>query len=227
MKAKKSKKANLERLRFTFLLIGLLTASSIVLSAFEWRTFEEERRTYNDEVFMNTLPEEVILAYIPPKEEAKPKQEVSTKQVVDIFVFTDDELKVIDPLPFPVWDDEEPIIKEFSPVVEKAVEPSVFMIVEEMPEFPGGIKAMYEFLGSEIRYPSIAKDAGIDGKVHIVFIVDKNGDISDLKVEKGIGAGCDKEALRVMKLMPKWKPGKQRGRAVNVQYRMAISYTLH
>jgi protein TonB len=226
MKAKKSKTANLERLRFTFLLIGLVTASSLVLSAFEWRTFAEERIVSDDEVLINTLPDEVILAYVPPKEEAKPKPKVMQRPVVDDFVYSDDNRKIDIPLVIPDWDIDEPTVIEIPVQKEKVDEPDFFMVVEKMPEYPGGIDAMYEFIGSKIKYPEMAKDAGIKGKVHLVFMVDKNGDISDLKIERGIGGGCDEEAIRVMKLMPKWSPGKQRGRAVNVQYRMAINYSL-
>lgn len=226
MKAKKSKTANLERLRFTFLLIGLVTASSLVLSAFEWRTFEEERTTFDDELPMNTLPDEVILAYVPPREEAKPKPKVIQRPVVDDFTYTDDEPKIDIPLVIPDWDIDEPTIFEIPVLKEKVVEPDFILVPEVMPEYPGGIEEMYKFIGSKIKYPAMAKDAGVKGKVHIVFIVDKNGDISDLKIERGIGSGCDEEAIRVMNLMPKWSPGKQRGHAVNVQYRMAINYSL-
>lgn len=105
-------------------------------------------------------------------------------------------------------------------------DPPIFTVVEEMPKYPGGLDAMYKFFGENIKYPEAAKKNGVSGKVYVQFVVMKDGTPKDFKVLRGIGAGCDEEALRVMKLMPKWEPGKQRGKPVNVQYNLPIKFTL-
>lgn len=102
----------------------------------------------------------------------------------------------------------------------------IFTVVEVMPEYPGGEKEMMKFLAENIKYPTVAKENGISGKVYVTFIVDKNGLIDNITVLRGIGGGCDEEAMRVIKMMPKWKPGTQRGQAVRVQYNVPIKFTL-
>jgi protein TonB len=102
----------------------------------------------------------------------------------------------------------------------------VFTYVEEQPTFPGGEAQMYAYLQKNIKYPPLARENGITGRVYMTFVVGPDGDIREVKVLRGIGAGCDEEAIRVVKSMPKWKPGKQNGRSVNVQFNMPINFTL-
>ena len=90
----------------------------------------------------------------------------------------------------------------------------IFTIVEESASFPGGIQAFYEYLGKELKYPRQAQRMGIEGRVFVQFVVERDGSLTDIQVVKGIGAGCDEEAVRVLKNSPKWKPGKQRGKPV-------------
>lgn len=110
------------------------------------------------------------------------------------------------------------------PVVEE--EPQIFTIVEEMPSFPGGEAELFKFLRKTVKYPQMAQDAGITGVVYMTFVVDGNGKVKDPKVLRGIGGGCDEEAIRVVKSMPAWEPGKQRGKPVSVQYNLPIRFTL-
>lgn len=112
---------------------------------------------------------------------------------------------------------------------EEPVDPDagkIFTYVEEQPTFPGGESAMYEYLQRNIKYPALARENGITGRVFITFVVGSDGQIRDVKILRGIGAGCDEEALRVVRNMPPWKPGKQNGRSVNVQFNMPINFTL-
>lgn len=109
---------------------------------------------------------------------------------------------------------------------DEDVEEEVFNIVEEMPEYPGGIGMMSDFLSKNIVYPQMAREKGIQGTVFIGFIVEKDGSVSNVKVMRGIGSGCDEEAVRVVKLMPKWRPGKQRGKAVRVSYTLPLNFKL-
>lgn len=102
----------------------------------------------------------------------------------------------------------------------------VFLVVEVMPEYPGGEKAMYSFISNNLNYPEIAKKAGTQGRIFVTFVVEKDGSITDVQVLRGIGDGCDEEAIRVIKAMPKWTPGQQRGEAVRVAYRIPIKFAL-
>lgn len=113
-------------------------------------------------------------------------------------------------------------------VIEKKAEApkEVFKVVEQMPSYPGGQGDLLKFLGTNINYPKAAKDAGIEGMVVIQYIIEKDGSISNAKVVKGIGAGCDEEALRVVNAMPNWVAGKQRGQAVPVQFNLPIRFKL-
>ena len=109
---------------------------------------------------------------------------------------------------------------------EVVEEEQIFTIVEDMPSFPGGEAELFKYLGKSIKYPQMAQDASISGVVYVTFVVGKDGKISDAKVLRGIGGGCDEEALRVVRAMPTWKPGKQRGKPVTVQYNLPIRFTL-
>lgn len=102
----------------------------------------------------------------------------------------------------------------------------IYTVVEEMPSYPGGDEARIKFLQKNIKYPQEAKENGIQGTVYVTFVVDENGKVTDPKVLRGIGGGCDEEAIRVVKLMPKWNAGKQSGKAVRVQFNMPIRFTL-
>ena len=105
-------------------------------------------------------------------------------------------------------------------------EGKIFTIVEEMPSFPGGEEKMLEYVSRNIKYPPMARENGITGRVYVNFYIDKDGKVQNAKIVRGIGGGCDEEALRVVRAMPQWKPGKQNGRTVNVNYNLPINFTL-
>ncbi|MBP1646142.1 MAG: TonB family protein [Bacteroidetes bacterium] len=102
----------------------------------------------------------------------------------------------------------------------------VFTVVENEAEFPGGLEAMNRFLAENIKYPTLAKQKNIEGKVIISFIVEKNGTLTDIRTIKDIGEGCGDEGVRIVKLMPKWKPAKQKGQPVRQQFLLPISFVL-
>lgn len=102
----------------------------------------------------------------------------------------------------------------------------IFTFVEEQAEFPGGEEARITFLQKNIKYPALARENGIEGRVYVTFVVGPDGSIRDVKVLRGIGGGCDEEAMRVVKMMPPFKPAKQNGRPVNVQFNMPIVFSL-
>ncbi len=112
-------------------------------------------------------------------------------------------------------------------VIEEVVETPIFTVVEEMPSFQGGDEARIKFLQENIKYPQMAKESGIQGTVYVTFVINEKGKVADVKVLRGIGGGCDEEAIRVVNLMPPWNAGKQSGKAVRVQFNMPIKFTLN
>jgi protein TonB len=106
------------------------------------------------------------------------------------------------------------------------VDTPIFTVVEQMPGYPGGDSARIKFLVDNMIYPKSAEDKGIQGTVYITFVIDETGGVTEIKVLRGIGGGCDEEAIRVVKLMPKWTPGKQSGKNVRVQFNMPLKFTL-
>lgn len=154
-------------------------------------------------------------------------------QVTDEYIPTVDELQKVDPgastqegveggFDYSLVEVEQ--TTEEKVVVEEKEE--AFTFVEEMPSFPGGTNELLKFIADNIEYPEIAKRAGVSGKVMVRFIVEKNGDISDIEVIKGIGAGCDEEAVRVCRMMPNWAPGKQNLKPVRVKIVIPFQFVL-
>jgi periplasmic protein TonB len=219
MEAKKNPEVDLERRKGSFMLIGLITALAITLVAFEWTTFEKQLGSLGA-LDIDFLEEEVIPPSATPPPPPPPPPAPTT-----ILEIVDDKEDIVE------MDMEDQEIKEDTKVEivqreEVVEEEQIFTIVEEMPSFPGGEAELFKYLGKNIKYPQMATDAGISGVVYVTFVVDKDGKIRDVKVLRGIGGGCDEEAVRVVKSMPAWKPGKQRGKAVTVQYNLPIRFTL-
>jgi len=150
------------------------------------------------------------------------------EEVTEEYIPTVEELHNIDPgaktqegheggVDYSLIEVEETVEEE---IVEEKEEP--FTYVEEMPSYPTGMEDLMVFIGQNITYPEIAKRAGVEGKVFVQLVIEKDGRVTDIRIAKGIGAGCDEEAVRVCKLLPKWKPGKQNGKPVRV--RMVIPF---
>ena len=227
MELKKSPKADLESKRNIFVQIGLVVSLGIILLAFEWTSKVEQasslgqmtEQQVEDEIIPITRQEEVKPPPPPP-----PPKVVEVLNIVDDDVEIDDELEIMDS----EADDETSI--DVAPVIqdqeEEADEGQVFFIVEDMPEFPGGELALRKFIANAIKYPVIAQENGIQGKVYVNFVVDKDGSVTSARIARGVDASLDKEALRVVNNLPKWKPGKQRGKPVRVSYTVPISFVL-
>lgn len=107
-----------------------------------------------------------------------------------------------------------------------SVDDEVFVVVEEQAEFPGGLDSMYAYIVKNLKYPEAAKEKGIEGRVFVSFIIEKDGSISNVKLLRGIGGGCDEAAVKMVKNMPKWKPAKQRGKPVRCQFTLPIKFEL-
>jgi protein TonB len=159
-------------------------------------------------------PVQQTIKFTPPKvvkdeevEEPPPTQE-EVKEV-QVSTVTQEGEKILDLPPDPVDPDAG----------------KIFTVVEEMPSFPGGEEELFKYL-AKIKYPAIARENGISGRVYVTFVVDKDGKIKDVKKLRGIGGGCDEEAIRVVSAMPDWKPGRQNGRNVAVQYNLPVNFNL-
>lgn len=138
-------------------------------------------------------------------------------------VITEAEKSVETSQPEPIYDEEVDMIIE---VGAESSSENIFSIVEKMPSYPGGQEEMNQFIQENLVYPTAAKNVGIKGRVYVQFVVDKNGNITQEKVIRGIGGGCDEEALKVIRLMPKWIPGEQNGKEVDVKYTLPITFNL-
>lgn len=107
-----------------------------------------------------------------------------------------------------------------------SVDEEVFVVVEEQAEFPGGLDSMYAYIQKNLKYPEKAKAEGIEGRVFVQFVIEKDGSISNILIKRAIGGGCDEAAKEVIEKMPKWKPAKQRGKPVRCQFNLPIKFEL-
>lgn len=221
MEVKKNPEVDLEKRKSSFMWMGMLFALALVLVAFEWKIFEK-RDTSGADLDLDLIEEEIVPQSIQkPPPPPPPPAPTTVIEIVDDEEEIEDELEIED-----LEVDQDTEIEIIEDVEEEVVEEEVFTIVEEMPSFPGGEAKLFEYLGKNIKYPQIAKEAGISGVVYVNFVVGPQGNISDVKVLRGIGGGCDEEAVRVVKNMPNWKPGKQRGKPVKVSYNLPIRFSL-
>ena len=222
---KKSPKASLEDKKLTYVLIGLVFVLSVCYVALEWTEKEVTKYEVADTDFQ--FEEEIEIQQtsqdVTPPPPPPAVQEVEVLNVVEDDVETEEiEINTED------QKDVEVVIQAPVEVVEEEEEEEVvFVIVEDMPEFPGGQQALFKYLSDNVKYPTIAQENGIQGRVICQFVVNKDGNIVDVEVVRSGGdPSLDKEAIRVIKSMPKWKPGKQRGKAVRVKYTVPVNFRL-
>ena len=222
MEIKKSKNANLEKRRSTHILIGLILSLAFVWMSFEYKTYDSSDK-FTDMRASIDVEEGVIIPTPPPKKLEPPK--VIPPQIITIV---DKSIDVPD-YDFSSETDVDDEIDE--PLLltddgdEEEDEPQIFVFVEEQPAFPGGDVALLRYL-STIEYPTQAIESETQGIVYITFVVEEDGNISNVAVKRGLGMGCDEESLRIVKNMPKWSPGKQRGRPVRVQMNVPIRFVI-
>jgi len=224
---KKTPKANLERHRGTYILMGLVLGVSILFFAFEWST--ETRKLDENVIVQDVLAEEEIeiTRHEPPPPPPPPPPEPETPEIIEVV-----EEKVETKMEIKTEDDQTQKQTEVyipppppKPKQEEVTE-EIFVVVEEQPEFPGGQAAMMKFLSDNIRYPVIAQENGIQGRVICNFVVERDGSITDVQVVRGQDPSLDREAIRVIQQMPRWKPGKQRGSAVRVRFTLPVVFRL-
>ncbi len=223
MENKKKTSADLTSKRSLFLVTGLVVSLSLTLTAFEWKTFGE-----GDLMVFDPVPDDFEdLIDIPPTIHTPPTPPpIRMPKLIEI----PDEEEIDEEFIVEIDTDfsEEEIFEDLGPIEEpeEEVAETIFMVVEDEAEFPGGAKAWGKFLKKNFRYPRQAQRMGIEGKVFLSFVVDKDGAISDIAVARGIGGGCDEEAIRVLSKSPKWKPGRQRGVAVKSRMAIQIAFQL-
>ena len=226
MEIKKSPKADLESKKLTFTLIGLVVSLFIIWRVFEYKSYDKQ--SFDDlQRTVEVIEEEMV--EITKQEQPKPQPPAPKPQVTQIQIVEDD-VEVEDEIDINAEVDQDEVIEEyeFVPEIEEEeiVEAEIFKVVEEMPEFPGGAAKMMEFIQKNIKYPMMARESDIQGRVFVNFVVEPDGSISNVTVMRGIGGGCDEEALRVVQSMPNWKPGKQRGSAVRCSFTVPIIFKL-
>jgi protein TonB len=196
------------------------------LFAFNYKSYDRSTGSNIQRAVDNT-PEDIIPI---TKQEVKPPPPPPPRQVTVINI-VEDNVDVDTDLEIDMEADQSTEVQDYAPIAEnrkeeEIVEMEIFTVVESMPSFPGGDAARMKFLQENIKYPQMARESGIQGTVYVTFVVEPNGKVSDVRVLRGIGGGCDEEAVRVIQSMPKWEAGKQRGKAVRVQFNMPIKFTL-
>ncbi len=208
-----------------FMQIGLIISLIIAWLAFEHKSYD--KREIDPSLLRQTEVVEEEMVEITKQEEPKPQPVEVPKQTTQLEIVEDD--VEVEDIEINAEIDQAEVVEDYTPVEveeEEVVEAEVFTIVEEMPSYPGGDQKMYEYLGKNIKYPQIARESSIQGRVFVNFVVEPDGSVSNVKVLRGIGGGCDEEAVRVVKSMPKWKAGKQRGKAVRVSYTLPVVFKL-
>ena len=230
MEVKKSPKASLENKRFLFTEIGFVIALLAVLFAFDYSSKEKKVATLATETAAVEVEDMIpITQETPPPPEAAPKIPILSDQI-DVV---DDNIKIDDNMFQNLEDDANSGVEimdyiESAPEEETIEEEAIpFQLVEEKPSFNGGdANEFSKWVNSRLVYPEIAKENGVQGRVTLQFTVNADGSVSNVKVLRGVDSSLDKEAVRVVSSSPKWKPGKQRDRAVKVTYTFPVIFQL-
>lgn len=229
MPNKKSFKSDLERRRFIFFAIGCIIALSL-----SWVTLDLLATTENSKAVVHDEPETATVnEFIPPETDIKPVEESKEEIVKDN---TEILFKIVDNAQNQTFEwvinndfDPDMAIEEWGgpEVVDPVIDDEApFVVVEKMPEFPGGAKALNEYLNNNLVYPALAKEAGAQGTVLVEFVVEKDGSVSNATVKVSQFPALDEEALRVVRSLPKWNPGEANGRKVRVYYNVPIRFSL-
>lgn len=227
MDVKKSPKATLEDKRFLYILMGLVIGLSLIYIAFEWT---DKEVTVYEVIDPDMLAEEEI-EIIQTAQELPPPPPPPAPEIVEELNIVEDDV-VTESVEINTEDDKDkvvtisaPITSTGGPIVEEE-ENVVFQVVEKMPSFPGGDAALFKFLNENVKYPVIAQENGVQGRVICQFVVNRDGSIVDVEVVRSVDPSLDKEAIRVIKSMPKWSPGQQRGKPVRVKYTLPVNFRL-
>ncbi len=211
-----------------FLEVGLVVALAVILVAFEWTQGENKD---SDTELVQEIQFEDEMMQITRREEPKPEPKPEQPKVAEVLDIVDDDVQIEDDFDFDMEatdDTEYDFTTMISDDEEEIEEEEVFYIVEDMPTFNGGDPAteFRKYIAQNLRYPEIAAENGISGRVIVQFAVDKTGQVEDAVVVRSVDPALDKEAIRVVMASPKWTPGKQRGKAVKVLFTFPINFVL-
>jgi len=223
MVEKKTPEADVNRKSSLYLSIGLVASLLLVIMAFEKKFYAD-----GDLADLGAVTDdfEEMLEIPPTEQPPPPPPKIQQPEIIEVPDEEEIEDEIEVDLDIEITDDQEIEELVYEEPVEEEVADEVFTIVEQQPDYPGGMSAFYKFVQKKLKYPSQARRMGIEGKVFVQFVVDKQGNITEVKAVRGIGAGCDEEAVRVIKSSPKWKAGKQRGKTVKVRMILPITFKL-
>lgn len=227
MEPKKTQKADLSGKSFLFFNIGLVVSLSLAITAFNYKIYDDtSAKDLNTATStMEELMEPPVTQQLPPP----PVQQLEQPQIVEVPNETkiEEDIKIN----MDIETQMDQVVKEVqvaAPVIEEEKEDphQIFIVVEETAVPVGGLTAFYTYVVDNLKYPAQARRMDIEGKVFVEFVVEKDGSITDVKAIKGIGAGCDEEAIRVVSNSPKWKAAKQRGKAVRQRMVLPITFKM-
>lgn len=232
METKKYPNVDLERFHNLFAEFGLVLALGFCLFLFTWKTpvkqVEDMKGVVVQEVESEIIP-------ITRQEPVRPPEPPPPPKVVEVLNIVSNDVEIKEELKVEDTEADATTLIDVAPIINTAVahdaekeenEEPIFFIVEEMPEFPGGELALRKFIAESLVYPVIAQENGIQGKVYVNFVVGKDGRVSNAVVIRSVDPALDKEALRVINSLPRWKPGLQRGEPVRVSFSVPISFVL-
>lgn len=224
MEPKKSEKADLTKKTMLFFNIGLTATLLLVVFAFNYKSYDDD-----DVIAVGARSNNVeeILEVPPTEQPPPPPPQIQQPQIIEVP--DEEEIKDEIQVNLDIEVTTETKVEEIQVVeVEQPKEnpDEVFLVVEETAAPKGGMQAFYEFVGKKLKYPAQARRMGVEGRVFVEFVINRDGSIVDVKAIKGIGAGCDEEAVRVVQSMPAWNPGKQRGKPVRQRMVLPITFKL-
>ncbi len=226
MEVKKNPKVDLERWRSILLEIGFIVSLLLIYLAFQYKDSGKSENVLGE---MQDVQIEDEIIPITRQQEVKPPPPPPPPKVIEqIEIVKDDE--EVDDIEIDESESDEDTKVEAAPIVEDEEEeeaPMNFYVIEKKPEFPGGLVAMQKWIRDHTKYPEVAKENGITGKVYVQFVIGKDGAVTNVKVMRSVDPYLDAEALRVIKAMPKWSPGEQRGKPVKVLFQLPVNFVLY
>ena len=222
MEIKKTSKASLENKKSNWLLVGYVIVLVFMFVAFEWSK-RDVRIDMSGAITENVFEQEIEIPITEQPELAAPPPP-QAPAIAEVLTIVDDNDNVKETA---IASSEE-IGEAVSPTVDEEipVEDEIFEVVEKNPEFSYNGMSLMQYLGKSIKYPTIAQETGTQGRVIVQFVVNKDGSIVDVKVVRGVDPYLDKEAIRVISTMPKWKPGEQRGKPVRCKFTVPVMFKL-
>jgi len=202
----------------------LAVANALVLAVFEWETVKSTSKVNletSEAIFEEVIDDVPLTNQVIP-----PPSKIQQPQIIEVP--DEEEIQEEMEINLDIEMTEETVIEDFVFEVEpeEEIADEVFTVVEEMPSFPGGTEEFYEFVANNLKYPRKALKANVEGKVIVQFVVEEDGDVSQVEVLKGIGYDCDEEAVRVLQSSPDWIPGKHQGRNVKVSVMLPLIFDI-